>query len=391
MADPTATSAPPPQAPAAGLEGVVVAESEISYVDGQAGKLVYRGYVIEDLAEHSTFEETTALLLDGDLPSRFELDELTEKLVAERALDDRILDILRRVPIDAEPMAVLRTIVSAMGTVDPDALDNSPEATRRKAIRLIAKFPTIMAAFDRLRNGNEPVAPREDLGHAANFLYMLSGKDPDPDDAHVMDVCLILHAEHGMNASTFSARVTAATLSDIHSAITSAIGTLKGPLHGGANQEVMKMLLEIEEREVKPADCVRGMLERKEKVMGFGHRVYKTMDPRAPILRRFSRDLGERAGQPQWFEYSEEILETMASEKGIDPNVDFFSASTYYALGIPIDLFTPIFAIARITGWCTHVEAQYAHNRLIRPRASAKRNAPPAPIAAASVSVQMPV
>jgi citrate synthase len=369
MPDQATTSAAPPQAPAAGLEGVVVAESDISYVDGEAGKLVYRGYAIEDLAEHSTFEETTALLLDGELPSRSALDALTASLAAERALDDRGMELLRALPTDAEPMAMLRTIVSAAGTVDPDTLDGSPEATRRKALRLIAIFPTIAAAFDRLRNGLEPVAPSGDLGHAANFLYMLSGEDPDPDDARVLDVCLILHAEHGMNASTFSARVTAATLSDIHSAITSAIGTLKGPLHGGANQEVMKMLLEIQEQGVQPAQYVREKLGRKEKVMGFGHRVYKTMDPRAPILRGFSRDLTERAGQPELYAMSEQILETMASEKGIDPNVDFFSASTYYALGIPPDLFTPIFAIARISGWCTHVEAQYAHNRLIRPRA----------------------
>ena len=369
MPDQTATSAPPPQAPAAGLEGVVVAESDISYVDGEAGKLVYRGYVIEDLAEHSTFEETTALLLDGELPTRSALDELTASLEAERALDERVMDQMRELPTDAEPMAMLRTIVSAAGTVDSDTLDGSPEATRRKAIRLIAVFPTIVAAFDRLRNGLEPVAPSGDLGHAANFLYMLSGEDPDPDDARVLDICLILHAEHGMNASTFSARVTAATLSDIHSAVTSAIGTLKGPLHGGANQEVMKMLLEIQAQGVSPAQYVREKLGRKEKVMGFGHRVYKVMDPRAPILRRFSRDLTERAGQPELYAMSEEILETMASEKGIDPNVDFFSASTYYALGIAPDLFTPIFAIARISGWCTHVEAQYAHNRLIRPRA----------------------
>jgi citrate synthase len=369
MPDPTATSAPPPQAPAAGLEGVVVAESDISYVDGEAGKLVYRGYPIEDLAEHSTFEETTALLLDGELPPRSQLEELTADLASHRTLDEPSMALLRGLPEEAEPMAVLRTAVSAMGTTDPDAMDNSPAATRRKAIRLIAIFPTIVAAFDRLRNGLEPVAPSADLGHAANFLYMLSGEDPDPEDARVLDVCLILHAEHGMNASTFSARVTAATLSDIHSAITSAIGTLKGPLHGGANQEVMKMLLEIQEQGVQPAQYVREKLGRKEKVMGFGHRVYKTMDPRAPILRRFSRDLTDRAGQPELYAMSEEILETMASEKGIDPNVDFFSASTYYALGITPDLFTPIFAIARISGWCTHVEAQYAHNRLIRPRA----------------------
>lgn len=367
MADPTVTATL--AAPAAGLEGVVVAESEISYVDGQAGKLIYRGYAIEDLAEHSTFEETTALLLDGELPGRKQLDDFIARLAAERALDERVLDLIRAYPSEAEPMAVLRTAVSSLGLVDPDAGDNSPEATRRKALRLIAQFPTIVAAFDRLRNGEEPVPPREDLSHAANFLYMLSGSVPDRDDAHVLDVCLILHAEHGMNASTFSARVTAATLSDLHSAITSATGTLKGPLHGGANQEVMKMLLEVDERGVEPVEYVREKLSRKEKVMGFGHRVYKTMDPRAPILRRFSKDLTERAGQSRWYRMSEEILEAMAAEKGIDPNVDFFSASTYYALGIVIDLFTPIFAIARVSGWAAHVEAQYANNRLIRPRA----------------------
>jgi citrate synthase len=367
MADPTVTATL--AAPAAGLEGVVVAESEISYVDGQAGKLIYRGYTIEDLAEHSTFEETTALLLDGELPGRKQLDDFTARLAAERALDERVLDLIRAYPSEAEPMAVLRTAVSSLGLVDSDAGDNSPEATRRKALRLIAQFPTIVAAFDRLRNGEEAIPPREDLSHAANFLYMLSGSVPDRDDAHVLDVCLILHAEHGMNASTFSARVTAATLSDLHSAITSATGTLKGPLHGGANQEVMKMLLEVDERGVEPVEYVREKLSRKEKVMGFGHRVYKTMDPRAPILRRFSKDLTERAGQSRWYRMSEEILEAMATEKGIDPNVDFFSASTYYALGIAIDLFTPIFAIARVSGWAAHVEAQYANNRLIRPRA----------------------
>jgi citrate synthase len=252
---------------------------------------------------------------------------------------------------------------------DPDRSDNGPEATRRKAIRLIAAFPTIVAAFDRVRRGEDPVPPRDDLSTAGNFLYMLSGEEPDPEDARVMDVCLILHAEHGMNASTFSARVTAATLSDLHSAITAAVGTLKGALHGGANSEVMKMLLEMDAKGAPPAEFVRGMLERKERVMGFGHRVYKTMDPRAPILRRFSRDLGTRSEQPQWFEMSEEIVATMKAEKGIDPNVDFFSGSTYYALGIPVDLFTPIFAISRISGWVANVEAQYANNRLIRPRA----------------------
>ncbi|MEJ2152517.1 MAG: citrate/2-methylcitrate synthase [Gemmatimonadota bacterium] len=304
--------------PAAGLQGVVVADSEISYVDGQAGHLVYRGYSIEDLAANSTFEETAKLLLDGTLPSRAELDQFDAELIGARGLGGEIIELIRAYPVDAQPMAVLRTAVSALGLFDPDTKDIGSEATRRKAIRLVAKFPTIVAAFERHRNGHDPIGPRGDLGHAANFLYMLNGSEPDPEDARVMDVCLILHAEHGMNASTFSARVTAATLSDIHSAITSAVGTLKGALHGGANQEVMKMLLEIDQRGIEPAD---------------------------------------------------QILETMAAEKGIDPNVDFFSASTYHALGIPTDLFTPIFAISRVSGWSTHVEAQYRHNRLIRPRA----------------------
>ena len=365
-----------------GLEGVVVAESEISFVDGQEGRLVYRGYSIEELAERSTFEEVSKLLLDGELPTSDALRAFERALIAERALDERTLETVRGFPSGAEPMAVLRTGVSALGLTDPDQGEDGTEATRRKAIRLIARFPTLVAAFHRARRGEDPVAPRSDLGHAANFLYMLSGTEPDPDDARVMDVCLILHAEHGMNASTFAARVTTATLSDIHSAVTSAVGTLKGPLHGGANQAVMNMLFEIDRRGVAPADHVRELLSAGKKVMGFGHRVYKVMDPRAPILRAFSKDLGERAGDPRWYRMSEEILETMRREKGLDPNVDFFSASTYHALGIPADLFTPIFAIARVSGWVTHVEAQYARNRLIRPRAQyvGKRDLRYAPI-----------
>jgi citrate synthase len=365
MSETTVTAQPS----AGGLEGVVVAESEISYVDGQEGRLVYRGFSIEDLAERSTFEETTKLLLDGELPSEPELAAFRAALAAERSLDERTLETIRGFPSDAEPMAALRTAVSALGLVDPDRADDGPEATRRKAIRLIARLPAIVAASDRARRGEDPVPPRPDLGHAASFLHQLRGEAPDPDDARILDVCLILHAEHGMNASTFSARVTAATLSDIHSAVTSAIGTLKGPLHGGANQEVMKMLLEIDARGIEPAAHVRELLARGRKVMGFGHRVYRTMDPRAPILRRFSRSLGERAGDLRWYRMSEEIVETMRTAKGIDPNVDFFSASTYHALGIPADLFTPLFAIARVSGWAAHVEAQYARNRLIRPRA----------------------
>ena len=365
MSETTVTTQPS----AGGLEGVVVAESEISYVDGQEGRLVYRGFSIEDLAERSTFEEITQLLLDGELPREADLVAFRAALAAERALDERTLETIRGFPADAEPMAALRTAVSTLGLVDPDRGDNGPDATRRKAIRLIARLPAIVAACDRARRGEDPVPPPADLGHAASFLHQLRGEAPDPEDARILDVCLILHAEHGMNASTFSARVTAATLSDIHSAVTSAIGTLKGPLHGGANQEVMKMLLEIDARGIEPAAHVRELLAGGRKVMGFGHRVYRTMDPRAPILRRFSKSLGERTGDLRWYRMSEEIVDTMRAEKGIHPNVDFFSASTYHALGIPADLFTPLFAIARVSGWAAHVEAQYARNRLIRPRA----------------------
>lgn len=367
MADPA--PAPTGAAPVAGLEGVVVAESGISYVDGAAGRLVYRGYGIEELAERSTYEEVALLLLDGELPSAGALEDFREALAAARPLGDEVVDLLHGFPSDGDPMAALRTGVSAEGLFDPDAADVSPEATRRKAVRLIARMPSLVAAFDRLRNGEPPVEPRAGLSHAESFLHQLSGEEPDPDAARAMDACLILHAEHGMNASTFSARVTAATLSDLHSAIVSAIGTLKGSLHGGANAEVMRMLVEIDERGVEPAEYVREKLAAGNRVMGFGHRVYRTIDPRARILRELSRELGERAGDTRWYETSEALVEAMAAEKGIAPNVDFFSASTYHALGIPIDLFTPIFAVARIAGWSAHVEAQYANNRLIRPRA----------------------
>ncbi|MDX1661342.1 MAG: citrate/2-methylcitrate synthase [Gemmatimonadota bacterium] len=357
--------------PVAGLEGVVVAESEISHVDGTAGRLIYRGYAIEDLAENSTFEETALLLLDGELPGEDALESFRARLAEERALEDEVLDLLHGFAADADPMAALRTGVSAAGMFDPDAgADPSDaEATRRQAIRLIARLPTIVAAFDRLRRGEVPVEPRQELSHAANFLWMLAGEDPAEPAAEIVDVALILHAEHGMNASTFSARVTAATLSDLHSAITSAVGTLKGTLHGGANAEVMRMLLEIEERGMEPEAYVDEKLAARQRVMGFGHRVYETIDPRAPILADFAKRLGESTGESRWYEWSQRIRERMEETKGLQPNVDFFSASTYYALGIPIDLFTPIFAMARVAGWAAHVEAQYARNRLIRPRA----------------------
>lgn len=356
-----------------GLEGVVVAQTELSRIDGEKGRLIYRGYEIEDLAEHATFEEVCHLLWFGELPTEKQLADLRAKLAEAREVHPDIIEMLRRLPKDTHPMAALRTAASMLASYDPDAEDMSDEANVRKAIRLTAQLSTLTAAFARLREGKEPVAPRTDLGLAANFLYMLTGEEPDELASRIMDVAFILHAEHGMNASTFSARVTVATLSDMHSGVTSAIGTLKGPLHGGANERVMKMLIEIGEPE-KAEAWVRAALERKERIMGFGHRVYKAMDPRAPILRTLAEKLAEKGGNTKWLEISEVVQRTMREEmekraKPIYPNVDFFSASVYYTLGIPSDLFTNIFACARVSGWTAHIMAQLADNRLIRPKA----------------------
>jgi citrate synthase len=349
-----------------GLEGVAVAISTITSIDGTAGKLMYRGYNIHELAEHSTYEEVVHLLLFGELPTEAQLAEIKQKLAASRALPAQVLDIIRLMPKDANPMAALRTAVSSLSFFDGEAEVMSDDANRHKAYRLIAQFATIVAAFDRIRKGQAPIAPRTDLNHAANFLYMLSGEEPNEVYARVMDVALILHADHEMNASTFAARVTASTLSDFYSAITSAIGALKGPLHGGANTEVMKMLLEIGDED-KVESYIRHGLENKQRFMGFGHRVYKTMDPRATVLRRISRDLGERAGSLKWYNMSEKIEQMVREAKGLDPNVDFFSASVYYTMGIALDLYTPIFAVSRIAGWSANVLEQYANNRLMRP------------------------
>lgn len=356
-----------------GLEGVVVAQTELSRIDGEKGRLIYRGYEIEDLAEHATFEEVCHLLWFGELPNEKQLADLRAKLAEAREVHPDIIEMLRRLPKDTHPMAALRTAASMLASYDPDAEDMSDEANVRKAIRLTAQLSTLTGAFARLREGKEPVAPRTDLGLAANFLYMLTGEEPDELASRIMDVAFILHAEHGMNASTFSARVTVATLSDMHSGVTSAIGTLKGPLHGGANERVMKMLIEIGEPE-KAEAWVRAALERKERIMGFGHRVYKAMDPRAPILRTLAEKLAEKGGNTKWLEISEVVQRTMREEmekraKPIYPNVDFFSASVYYTLGIPSDLFTNIFACARVSGWTAHIMAQLADNRLIRPKA----------------------
>ena len=350
-----------------GLEDVVVSTSTICDVNGKTGQLIYRGYDIHDLAAHTTFEEVVYLLWNEDLPNQAQLRQFDTDLRANRSLPDGAVQMLRTVPKGSPPMDVLRTAVSLLGLYDADKRDNSIPATTRKALRLTAQIPTIVAAYQRLREGKEPIAPDPGLSQAANLLYMLDGKPPDDYAVRTMDVALILHADHELNASTFSARVTIATLSDIYDAITAAIGTLAGPLHGGANEQVMRMLLEVG-GEAGAEDWIRDALARKARIMGFGHRVYKTDDPRAVELKEMSRELGERSGQPQWFRMSDRIQKVMLEEKGLYANVDFYSASAYYVMGIPIDLFTPIFAASRISGWSAHVIEQLKNNRLIRPR-----------------------
>ncbi len=354
---------------ARGLEGVIALESELSSIDGQKGELIYRGYDINDLAEGASFEEVVHLLWNGSLPTEDELEALRSELQSERALPAPVMNILRHAPDDAHPMAVLRTAVSSLALYDEEADTMSPEANRRKAARVLAQIPTIIAAFDRLRKGLDPVSPLDYGSMAHNFLYMLNDEEPGEAAERVFDVCLVLHADHGLNASTFTGRVIGSTLSDLYSAVSGAIGALKGPLHGGANREVMRMLMEIDEQGADPAEYVKEKLDAGERVMGFGHRVYRTMDPRAAILRDMVKELSEKEGEMKWYEYSLAILETMQEEKGIDPNVDFFSASTYYQLGLDPDLFTTIFALSRTAGWTSHLLEQWADNRLIRPRA----------------------
>lgn len=353
---------------AKGLEGIVASESSLSFIDGQRGILLYRGYNIHDLAGHASFAETVFLLWNDQLPDRDELNEFEAQLAAERELDPRHLEVLRRMPHDAHPMAVLRTGVSAIGAFDPEAEDSSAEATRRKATRLVAKIPTIIAAFQRLRSGDEPVPPDASLSHGANFLYMVSGEAPEEEAARALDTTLLLYLDHGLNASTFTCRVIASTLSDIHSAITGGIGALKGALHGGANAKAMEMLLEIGDIENVESYVERALAE-KRKIMGFGHRVYKTEDPRASHLRRMSEELGRRRGELRWYEISRRLEGIMREQKGLDPNVDFYCATVYYSLGLPVDLYTPLFAAGRSGGWTAHVMEQQADNRLIRPRA----------------------
>jgi citrate synthase len=358
---PTGTSA-------TGLRGVAAATSSISDVNGEKGELIYQGYNIHDLAKHSTFEEVIFLIWNKHLPNRTELSALEQSLRASYGLPAELIDLMKQFPHEADPIDVLRTAVSALEFYDPNARDISRETSIKTAIRLTAQFPTIVAASDRIRRGLEPVAPSGSLNIAANFLYMLRGEEASEREARIFDICLILHADHELNASTFTARVVAGTLAGMYAAVTAAIGALSGPLHGGANTNVMKTLLKIGALD-NVESFIKQALANKRKIMGFGHAVYKTEDPRATHLRRFSKEMGEAAGDSRWYEMSRKVEEVMMREKGLYPNVDFFSASTYYMMGIPLDLYTPIFAVSRISGWTGHILEQYADNKLIRPRA----------------------
>jgi citrate synthase len=355
--------------PGKGLEGVVATTSKICFIDGDRGVLAYRGIDIHELAHQSNFEETCYLLWFGKLPKPRELRELRDRLAEERKLDASIITLLRTAPRHALPMDVLRTAVSALSFYDPEEKSNDHTANVDKAIRLTSQIAMIVAAYDRIRKGHPVVEPDHSLSHAANFLLMLNGKSPSITAERALDIALILHADHELNASTFAARVTAATLSDMHSAITSAIGALKGPLHGGANEAVFRMLEAIDASGADPVDYVKGMLAQKKKISGFGHRVYHTEDPRATHLRAMSRELGNSSGEGKWFEISQKIEEFVKADKKLNANVDFYSASTYHTLGLDVDLFTPVFAVSRISGWTAHVIEQLDDNRLIRPRA----------------------
>jgi citrate synthase len=364
-------STPAPSA-GAGLRDVVAAPSRICFIDGEKGVLIYGGYDIHQLAENSNFEEVVFLLWNGRLPNKAELDDLNKQLVANRALPAEIISLIKSFPKTAVPMDSLRTAVSALAFFDPDKGNNSPEARQRQAVRLTAQVATVVAAIDRIRNGKEPVDPKPELSHAGNFLYMLNGKEPSDVETQAFDIALILHADHEFNASTFAARVTAGTLADIYAATTAAIGALSGPLHGGANEQVMKMLLEIGSPD-KVDQYVADKFDKGDKIMGIGHAVYQTEDPRATHLRRMSEATGKRQGDTKWFDMSKRIEDIVVAEmdkkgKKIRANVDFYSASTYYMLGIPVDLYTPIFAVSRISGWTAHVLEQLGNNKLIRPR-----------------------
>src|SRR6266480_7050159 len=381
----TAKESATESAVATGLRGVVAAATSIGDVNGEKGELIYQGVNIHDLARQSTFEEVVFLLWNGRLPQRAELDELNKNLAAAYELPREAIELIKgiyaRVPATAEPMDALRTVISALAMFDAESRDLSRDSSIGVATRLTARFPTIVAAMERARNDLDPVKPDPKLNIATNFLYMLKGEMPDEYDAHVLDVALILQADHELNASTFTARVVAGTLADMYSAVTAALGALSGPLHGGANTAVMKMLLEIGSLD-RVESFVRQALANKRKIMGWGHAVYRTDDQRATHLRQLSKEMGERKGDTKWYDMTAKVEEVMKREKGLLPNVDAYSASTYYMMGIPLDLYTPIFAISRISGWTAHILEQYANNKLIRPRAEyiGPRNVPYVPI-----------
>ncbi len=355
-------------AAAGGLRGVVAAQSSMSSVNGEEGILIYQGYDVHDLAENSTFEETVFLLWNGRMPKQDELDSLKSELRLNYEIPTELLVFMKNFPQDAAPMDVLRTCVSALAFYDKEGTKTDVESAKTGAVKLTAQFPTIVAAWERIRNGNEPVAPNKDLDIAENFLYMMRDKLPEKSEAEMLDICLILHADHGFNASTFTTRVITGTFADMYGGVTGGIAALAGPLHGGANTAVMKSLIEIDSVDNVEA-WLDKKLENKEKIMGIGHAVYKTEDPRATWLRKFSEKMGGVTGETKWFEMSKKLEDLMKEKKGMNPNVEFYSASTYYMLGIPMDLYTPIFAISRISGWAGHILEQFANNKLIRPRA----------------------
>lgn len=353
----------------AGLEDVIANTSDICFVDGREGRLIYQGYDIHDLVNgNASFEEVIYLLWNGQLPTKQALSDFSAQIAKQRKVHPKVLEFLQDVRKDANAMEVLRTAVSVAGLYDEDNGDESIDANVRKATRLVAQVPTMVAAFERIRNGQPVIDPDSTLSMSASFFHLLTGGKPSAFAENAFNIALILHADHELNASTFSARVTAATLSDIYSAITSAVGTLKGPLHGGANEQVMNMLLDVKDA-TQVEHYIHNALEQKRKIMGFGHRVYRTEDPRATHLRQLSKEAGELAGETKWYEMSQVIERVVKEQKGLNPNVDFYSASMYYSMGFPTHLFTPIFACSRVSGWTAHVLEQYRNNRLIRPRA----------------------
>ena len=352
----------------AGLRGVVAAQSAIGDVNGEQGILIYQGYDIHDLAENSTFEEVIYLLWNGRLPVRAELEDLKAQFQANSDIPAEIVEMMKTFPKDANPMDVLRTSISALGFYDKNGHGTDRETAVKTAVKLTAQIGTLVAAWERIRSGKEAIAPDDSLSIAENFLYMFTGEKPEADEAHIFDVALILHADHELNASTFTTRVIAGTLADVYGAVTGGVAALAGPLHGGANTNVMKMLKEIGSEEAVDGWLDKA-LEEKRKIMGIGHAVYKTEDPRATWLRKFSKQLGEKKGEMKWFNMSEKIEKAMLDKKGMYPNVDFYSASAYYLMDIPLDQYTPIFAVSRISGWTGHILEQYGNNKLIRPRA----------------------